>query len=239
MTPGAAPSTTVVDVDTPAGPARVHVTRPRGARGLAVLGHGAGGGLGSVDLTAAATALTGAGWAVALVEQPWLVAGWRIAGPPKTLDAAWVPVVNALRRRGGALATVRGPLLLAGRSAGARVACRTADTLGADAVLCFSFPLHPPGRPERLRATELALVTDADRAIAVVQGERDPFGGPGEVAAYLPGLGTGRQHLYAVPGTHAIPRSSAPLVEQAVAAFASTVLASTVLAGTVLAGTVG
>ena len=226
MSPGAALTPVVVDVDvdveTPTGPARVHVTRPRGARGLAVLGHGAGGGLGSVDITAATTALAGAGWAVALVEQPWLVAGRRIAGPPKTLDAAWIPVVTALRRRGGPLATVRGPLLLGGRSAGARVACRTADPLGAAAVLCLSFPLHPPGRPEKLRAAELALVTDADRVLAVVQGERDPFGGPEEVATYLPGLGGGGQHLYVVPGTHTIPESSAALVEQAVTAFAST-----------------
>ena len=225
MSPGTAPTpaVAVIDVDTAAGPARVHVTRPRGPWGLAVLGHGAGGGLGSVDLTAAAAALTAAGWAVALVEQPWLVAGRRIAGPPKALDAAWIPVVAALRCRGGAMATVGGPLLLGGRSAGARVACRTADTLGADAVLCLSFPLHPPGRPDTLRAGELALVTDTDRALAVVQGEKDPFGGPGEITAYLPGLGAGRQHLYAVPGTHAIARGSAALVEQAVAAFASTV----------------
>ena len=94
--------------------------------------------------------------------------------------------------------------------------------LGAAAVLCLSFPLHPPGRPEKLRAAELALVTDADRVLAVVQGERDPFGGPEEVATYLPGLGGGGQHLYVVPGTHTIPESSAALVEQAVTAFAST-----------------
>lgn len=219
----ASPSAVVVEVDTVGGSARVHVSRPRGARGLAVLGHGAGGGLRSVDLAAAVVALTGAGWAVGLVEQPWLVAGRRIAGPPKTLDAAWVPVVRALRRRGGALASVRGPLLLGGRSAGARVACRTAETLGADGVLCLSFPLHPPGRPERLRADELALVTDRARLLGVVQGGRDPFGGPDEVAAYLPGLGSGQQHLYAVPGTHTIPRGSATLVERAVAAFAALV----------------
>jgi predicted alpha/beta-hydrolase family hydrolase len=203
---------TVGDVETPGGPARVHVVRRRGARGTVVIGHGAGGGLGSVDIRAASAALDEEGWAAALVEQPWLVAGRRVAGPPKALDAAWVPVVEALRRRGGPLATVTGPLLLAGRSAGARVACRTAEELGAHAVLCLSFPLHPPGRPERLRSPELVLVTDAGRPIAAIQGENDPFGSPGELTAYL-------EQVYAVPGTHTIPRGSSGAVADAARSF--------------------
>ncbi len=203
----------VVDVATPGGPARVHVVRRRGARGTLIVGHGAGGGLGSVDIGATRSALDQEGWAVALVEQPWLVAGRRVAGPPNTLDAAWVPIVHALRQRGGPLATVRGPLVLGGRSAGARVACRTAEQLHADAVFCLSFPLHPPGRPDKLRAPELALVTDAGRPIAAIQGENDPFGTPGELTAYL-------ERVYAVPGTHSIPRSSAAAVAQAALAFA-------------------
>ena len=109
--------TTPVEISTPGGPARVHVHRPRGSRGAVVLGHGAGGGLKSVDLTAAVSLLQAEGWATALVEQPWLVAGRRVAGPPPTLDAAWVPVVTALRARGGPLARVPGPLVLGGRSA--------------------------------------------------------------------------------------------------------------------------
>ncbi len=215
MTPVTAP--TLVDVQTPGGPARVHVRRPRGARGAVVLGHGAGGGLQSVDLTAAVSALAAEGWATALVEQPWLVAGRRVAGPPPTLDAAWVPVVRTLRGRGGALATVRGPLVLAGRSAGARVACRTAATLGADAVLCLSFPLHLPGyagRPEKSRAAELRLVTDAGLAVAAVQGENDPFGTPEELAPHLPA-----HRIYPVRGTHTVPRGSAPAVAAAVLDF--------------------
>lgn len=206
----------VVAIETPGGPARVHVTRPRGARGTVVVGHGAGGGLRSVDIIAATTALADDGWAVALVEQPWLVAGRRIARPPKTLDTAWVPIVQSLRRRGGALATVRGPLVLSGRSAGARVACRTAEGLGADAVLCLSFPLHLPGRSDRLRDHELALVTDAGRPIAAIQGENDPFGTAGELTAYL-------EQVYAVKGTHTIPRASAGAVAEATLDFARSV----------------
>jgi predicted alpha/beta-hydrolase family hydrolase len=157
------------------------------------------------------------GWATALDEQPWLVAGRRVAGPPPALDAAWVPLVRALRARGGALATVRGPLVLGGRSAGARVACRTAVVLGADAVLCLSFPLHLPGyadRPDKSRAPELRVVTDAGLPIASVQGENDPFGTAAELAAYLPDGA-----VYPVTGSHAIPRSSAVAVAAAVLHF--------------------
>jgi uncharacterized protein len=145
------------------------------------------------------------------------VAGRRVAGPPPTLDAAWVPVVQALRSRGGALATVRGPLVLGGRSAGARVACRTAAVLGADAVLCLSFPLHLPGyadRPEKSRAAELRLVTEAGRPVASVQGVNDPFGTAAELAAYLP-----EGAVYPVTGTHSIPRGSAAAVAAAVLHF--------------------
>ena len=213
MITGAAPQ--VLEVVTPGGPARVHVLRPRTAYGVAVLGHGAGGGLRSVDLTAAVDALDSAGWATALVEQPWLVAGRRIAGPPATLDAAWVPVVRALRAPDGVLGRVAGPLLLAGRSAGARVACRTAEALGAVGVLCLSFPLHPPGRPDRLRAEELALVLDAGRPLLVVQGERDPFGTPDEVRVFVP-----PERVLPVAGTHTVGRAAAAAVREAVTAFA-------------------
>ena len=217
MTAGMRADPVVVEVPTPGGPARVHVRRPRGARGTVLRGHGAGGGLRSVDLTAAVSLLDAEGWATGLVEQPWLVAGRRVAGPPPTLDAAWVPLVQALRVRGGALATVRGPLVLGGRSAGARVACRTAEVLGADAVLCLSFPLHLPGyadRPDKSRAPELRLVTDAGRPIAAVQGETDAFGTAAELAAYLPDGA-----VYPVTGTHSIPRGSAAAVAAAVLHF--------------------
>jgi len=215
--PGAGAVPEVFEVPTPAGPARVHVRRPPGARGAVVLGHGAGGGLRSVDLTVAVDTFADAGWATALVEQPWLVAGRRVAGPPASLDLAWVPVVRAIRARGGRLATVPGPLVLGGRSAGARVACRTATGLDADAVLCLSFPLHLPGyadRPDKSRAPELRLVVDAGLPLASVQGENDPFGGAAELAPHLPAGA-----VYPVVGTHSIPRGSAAAVAAAVLDF--------------------
>lgn len=142
-----------------------------------VLGHGAGGGVESRDLRAVSRAVVRAGGAVVLVEQPWRVAGGRLAPRPAVLDLAWVEILSTLRPRG--------PLVVGGRSAGARVACRTAGEVQADGVLCLAFPLHPPGRPERSRADELR---SCPVPVLVVQGERDPFGRPEELRAALPGL---------------------------------------------------
>lgn len=197
--------TTVLEIETPGGPGRAHVSRPPHAHGTVVLSHGAGGGLRALDLSVARDVLSARGWAVALVEQPWLVAGRRIAGPPSTLDAAWLPIVESLLSGRGRLPR---PLVVGGRSAGARVACRTAATVGADAGLLLSFPLHPPGRPERLRADELAL---APQPTAIVQGTKDPFGTPAELTAYLP---PGAMILE-VPGTHSFPASSGPALRAA------------------------
>jgi predicted alpha/beta-hydrolase family hydrolase len=190
----------VREVETAQGPARAHVCRPARAAGTVVLGHGAGGGLGALDLVVAREVLVEHGWAVVVVEQPWLVAGRRVAGRPPTLDEAWVPVVRALLTGRGKLPR---PLVVGGRSAGARVACRTAAELEADAGLLLSFPLHPPGQPEKLRAHELALAPDPSW---VVQGTNDSFGTPAEVTAYLQAGAT----LLEVPGAHSFPRGSRP-----------------------------
>lgn len=176
------PAVRVREIATPGGPARAHIRRPaRPAVGSLVLSHGAGGGIGAPDLVAL-TELVGAGWTYVLVEQPWRVAGRRIAGPPRTLDAAWVPVLASLTRGRWALPR---PLVVGGRSAGARVACRTAQEVGAEAVLALSFPLHPPGRPEKSRAAEALSVSQAGLRLGVVQGERDAFGTPQEVREAL------------------------------------------------------
>ncbi|MBA3745410.1 alpha/beta family hydrolase [Sporichthya sp.] len=142
-----------------------------------VLGHGAGGGTGARDLQALAQALPARGTSVVLVEQPWRLAGRKVAGPPPTLDVAWIAVLEELRRAPQFTGLLSPSLIVGGRSAGARVACRTATTVGAVACLALSFPLHPPGRPERSRVDEL-LGTGVPTL--VVQGERDSFGGPPE-----------------------------------------------------------
>src|SRR3954468_7048819 len=166
-------------LDTPHGPARVHLHEAADPRGALVLGHGAGGGVGAPDLVAATRAAQAEGFAVALVEQPYRVAGRRSPAPAHQLDAAWVAVCEQLPW--SAL-----PLVAGGRSAGARVACRTAAATGAAAVLCLAFPLHAPGRPERSRAGELA---GAGRPVVVVQGAGDAFGTAVDLAALgLPGV---------------------------------------------------
>ena len=151
----------VLDVDTPHGPARVHLHGAGEPSGALVLGHGAGGGVAARDLVAATKAAQEIGVSVALVEQPYRVAGRRSPAPAGQLDAAWIAVVEHLR--GGPLADL--PLVVGGRSSGARVACRTAAQTGAAGVVCLAFPVHPPGRPEKTRLAKLDL---HDRAQAVV-----------------------------------------------------------------------
>jgi len=179
----------MLELDTPQGPARAHLHPVDSPAGLLVLGHGAGGGVGSPDLVGATDAAREAGLSVALVEQPYRVAGRRSPSPAGQLDAAWISVIAQLPREGL-------PLLVGGRSAGARVACRTAAEVGAAALLCLAFPLHPPGKPEKSRLEELDAV---EVPTLVVQGERDPFG--------LPPPGPNRT-VVTIPGTHSL-RSSA------------------------------
>lgn len=166
--------TSVREVSTPQGAARLHTDRARRPVATLVLGHGAGGGVGARDLEALARGLPRSGITVVRVEQPWRVAGRRIAPAPAVLDDCFVAAVDQLR--------VRTPMIVGGRSAGARSAARTAAHLGASGVLAVSFPLHPPGRPERSRAEELLAVR---LPLLVVQGERDSMGAPEEFPAHL------------------------------------------------------
>jgi predicted alpha/beta-hydrolase family hydrolase len=160
-----------------------------------VLGHGAGGGIRAPDLLAAGAAAIEVGCTVALVEQPYRVAGRRSQAPAKQLDAAWQAVVSHL-----AAGELRGlPLITGGRSAGARVACRTAAQTGAVAVLCLAFPLHPPGKaadPDKSRLRELDAVSVP---VLVVQGESDPFGIPPEGP---------QRKVIRIPGNHSLGKTA-------------------------------
>ncbi|MGW5271222.1 alpha/beta hydrolase family protein [Streptomyces sp. NPDC004044] len=162
--------TTTETVDTDAGTARITWLPAKKPRLVLAAGHGAGGGIEARDLQALAAALPAHGVSVALVEQPWRVAGKKLAPAPKTLDTGWRGLWPALAAPGL-------PVVAAGRSAGARVACRTATELGAHAVLALSFPLHPPGKPEKSRKDELL---GSGVPTLVVQGGHDPFGRPAE-----------------------------------------------------------
>jgi uncharacterized protein len=165
-----------IEIETPHGLARAHLTAAPGSRGALILGHGAGGGIGARDLQTASAVAGEQGFSVALVEQPYRVAGRRSAAPARQLDAAWLAVAARLAER--ELAGL--PQIFGGRSSGARVACRTAGPGGAIAVLCLAFPLLPPRRassakPPQSRLDELVGVTVPT---LVVQGSRDRFGMP-------------------------------------------------------------
>jgi uncharacterized protein len=157
-------------LETPHGPAQVHLNMVEGASRVLVLGHGAGGGVGAPDLKVATATANDAGVSVVLVEQPYRVAGRKSPAPAAQLDAAWIAVCHQLPIEPATL-------LVGGRSSGARVACRTAGEVGAAGVLCLAFPLHPPGRPEKTRLPELEAVSVP---VLIVQGESDPFGMPPE-----------------------------------------------------------
>ncbi|WP_336246802.1 alpha/beta family hydrolase [Streptomyces cupreus] len=190
-------------ISTDAGDARVTWHKARKARLVLAVSHGAGGGVEARDLKALAQVLPAHGVTVALVEQPWRVAGKKVAPAPKTLDVGWRGVWPALTEPGL-------PVISGGRSAGARVACRTATELGAHAVLALSFPLHPPGKPEKSRAEELL---GSGVPTLVVQGGNDPFGKPEEFP-------DGSYELVEVPyGDHgfAVPKRADITQEQAVA----------------------
>lgn len=207
-------------VGTPRGSARTTTDEPVGAPvGTLVLGHGAGGLRWTDDVLAVRDAALEAGWRVVLVDQPWRVEGRRVGPGPAALDPPWVAVLGVVPRTG--------PLVVGGRSAGARVACRTAALVGADAVLALSFPLHPPGRPERSRADELVHPVGAGLRLHVVQGRTDPFGTPEEIRAVLPAAAAAD----AVEGPHSLERA-APAVAAAAARFLRNVL----VAGDVSAG---
>jgi predicted alpha/beta-hydrolase family hydrolase len=199
-----------LELPTEHGPARVHLHAAEHPRAALVLGHGAGGGVAAPDLVAATEAALAAACSVALVEQPYRVAGRRSPAPARQLDAAWTAVLGQLRA--GALAGL--PIVAGGRSSGARVACRTAEATGASAVLCLAFPLHPPGRPEKTRRPELDAVPVP---VLVVQGARDPFG--------MPEPGPDRS-VVPVPGDHAL--RSAGAVADAVGAWLAAILSPAV-----------
>ena len=176
-----------MDLETPHGPARATLHNAQNPRAALALGHGAGGSINSADLVAATEAALAHNVTVALVEQPYLVAGRRSAAPAPQLDTAWKAVIEQLPLEDL-------PLIAGGRSSGARVACRTAAETHARAVVCLAFPVHPPGRPEKTRLSELDAVTVP---VLVVQGANDPFGMPPQAK---------NREVVTVPGNHSLAK---------------------------------
>ena len=202
---------TVIQVDTPYGPGNVHLHAAEGAEAALVLGHGAGGGVTAPDLVAATDAALSKGFTVALVEQPYRVAGRRSPAPAPRLDAAWTAVLDHLR----ADELYGLPVIVGGRSLGARVACRTAEATGAVAVLCLAFPLQPPRRVASATQSRLHELDEVTVPTLVVQGASDPFGVPPPAADRM---------VVTVAGNHSL-RTDLPAVAAAVREWLPGVLA--------------
>ena len=198
-----------MQIDTPSGLARAHLHLAGRPRAALVLGHGAGGGVEAPDLIAATAAGRSEALTVALVEQPYRVAGRRSPAAAKQLDAAWIAAIEHLR----ANELDRLPLIAGGRSLGARVACRTVAETGAIAVLCLAFPLEPPRRGERPPQSRLPELEAVKVPVLVIQGESDRFG--------MPPSGPNRE-VVKVRGDHAL-KADTEGVGAAVAAWLHTV----------------
>jgi len=203
---------TTIALETPHGQANAHLQLAVHAAAALVMGHGAGGGVTAPDLVAVASVAASEGLSVALIEQPYRAAGRRSPAPARQLDAAWTAVVGQLAA--GPLSGM--PLVVGGRSSGARVACRTAEANGAIAVLCLAFPLQPPRRsgsaPAQSRLDELDAVKVPT---LIVQGAGDPFGMPPAAA---------QRKVVEVPGNHSL-RTDLDAVSGAVQAWLAGVLA--------------
>lgn len=188
---------TTLDLDTPEGLARAHLLPVPDPRAALVLGHGAGGSVSAPDLQLAAQVANEGGLSVALVEQPYRVAGRRSAAPAPKLDAAWTSVLAQLP-----FADL--PVIVGGRSSGARVACRTATAVGAAGVLCLAFPLLPPPRKDGTVISRLPELEAVDVPVLIVQGVSDRFG--------MPDPAPGREVLQ-VEGDHGLKKDKAAIAE--------------------------
>ncbi|MGH3079570.1 MAG: alpha/beta hydrolase family protein [Gaiellaceae bacterium] len=191
----------MLGIDTPHGRANVHLYPADRPEAALVLGHGAGGGVTAPDLETARDVALSEGLTVALVEQPYRVAGRRSPAPAHQLDVAWTAALDRLRAD-----ELKGlPLVVGGRSLGARVACRTAEKAGAVAVLCLAFPLQPPRRTGSSQS-RLPELDEVRVPMLVVQGAQDPFGMPSA---------SKRRRVVQVPGNHSL-RTDLPAVAAAV-----------------------
>ncbi len=201
----------VLEVGTDQGLGRLHLEVPDAVRGAIVLGGGASGQVATSDLNVLAAGLPQLDWVVARYELPWRVAGRKIGPRPPASDQSWQAGVASVREHWPGV-----PLVTGGRSAGARIACRT-WTPQLAGIVALSFPLHAPGKPATSRLAELQTV---GVPVLLVSGARDPFGTPDELAAALAAEQAGHRELVIVPGaTHSFPSKAAPEVLAAVAAF--------------------
>jgi predicted alpha/beta-hydrolase family hydrolase len=152
---------------------------------LFALTHGAGGTLDTPSLVAYADAMAARGAQVVRFNLPYVEAGRKTPGPQARDEACWRAVATALRPRAKRL-------LLGGRSYGGRIATHVvADGVACDGLVLLAYPLHPPGKPERLRTAHLERVMPP---MLFLQGTRDPFADPTLLTRALALLPGARRH---------------------------------------------
>lgn len=200
----------------------LRIDGPENAEETFLFAHGAGAPMDSAFMKRVAEGIAARGVRVVRFEFPYMErrrSEGRRGAPDRepVLRARWIEIVE---RFGG------GPrVAVGGKSMGGRIASMIADEVAARALVCFGYPFHPPGQPSRLRTKHLeTLRTPA----LILQGTRDPFGGPDEVAGY--GLSPAIRVEWIEEGDHSFKpparsdRTEAQNLDRAIAAAADLLL---------------
>jgi uncharacterized protein len=187
-------------IETPRGPTAGVIDRPDGAAAVIVLGHGAGSGMGSPFMAGIARGLVEHGFAVARFDFPYMHAGRKAPDPASALVETWRLARDAVAEHTGL------PLVAGGKSLGGRIASMAvAEGMPAEALVFLGYPLHPPGRPDKLRREHLGQIAVP---MLFLQGTRDAFAQPALLAETIASLGDRAtlvevedgDHSFRVPG---------------------------------------
>jgi uncharacterized protein len=186
-----------------------------------ILGHGAGAGQNSAFMVKFATALASRGIETITFNFAYTEAGRRVPDRNDRLEAAWRRVIAA--HRNGELGTPARRLAIGGKSMGGRIASQVAAAEGASGgdgiagLVFLGYPLHPPGRPDKLRSAHLPRIR---APMLFVQGSRDTFGTPEELEPILKTLHAPAELCVIADGDHSFKvRKAAPLSQAAVFDF--------------------
>jgi predicted alpha/beta-hydrolase family hydrolase len=195
--------------------------RPEGGRAALVLAHGAGAPQTHPWMVRMAEALASRGLDVFTFNFLYAEARRRVPDKSPLLEATWRAVAAAVRARSE---VARRRLFIGGKSMGGRIATHVAAEPDAIAdlagVVLLGYPLHPPGRPDKLRAAHLARVT---APMLFVQGSRDAFGTPAELEPFVAPLASRGTRLFPIEGADhslVLPRSRGLDLEQVMALVA-------------------
>lgn len=177
------------------------------ARALFVFAHGAGAGQHHPFMAGVSKALAARGIDVVTFDFPYKRLQKSAPDRPPVLEQSFREVVAAARRWSKA-----DRLFIGGKSMGGRIATHLAaqGLESLSGVVCFGYPLHPPGKPQQLRIEHLPSI---EVPMLVIQGERDAFGTPDELRPHLDAM-KAEVHLHVIPrGDHSLTVRSRPAAE--------------------------